>query len=85
METIGIGFDDNWNLCANLIMVKDQYMKIRQGSKTLLEYYDAVKLAVYGVHHVGINLVDTALLTEVATGNGRNASTANEVDKAVAF
>jgi hypothetical protein len=82
METIGIGFDDNRNLCANLITVKDQYTKIRQGSKTLLEYYDAVKLAVYGVRHVGVNLVDTALLTEVAVANGRNAGTANDADRA---
>jgi hypothetical protein len=85
METIGIGFDDNCNLCANLITVKDQYTKIRQGSKTLLEYYDAVKLAVYRVHHVGINLVDTALLTEIAIANGRDADTANEDDQAAAL
>jgi hypothetical protein len=60
METIGIGFHDNRNLCANLIMVKAQFTKLRQGSKTLLEYHAAVKLAVYGVRHVRINLVDTA-------------------------
>jgi hypothetical protein len=28
METIGIGFDDNHNLCANLIAVKDQCMTV---------------------------------------------------------
>jgi hypothetical protein len=40
---------------------------------------------VYAVGHVGINLVDTAMLTEVAVGNGRDADTANGVDCAAAL
>jgi hypothetical protein len=44
IETIGIGFDDRHNLCANLITVKDQYTKLRQGSKVLLEYMKQLSL-----------------------------------------
>ena len=75
IEGISIGIEGRRNTAVLPISAKDQYIKIRQGSMTLMEYYDRAKSKLVAMALAGASLVDTATVEEIAVANEHDAPT----------
>jgi hypothetical protein len=88
VEEITIGMEGRSNTAIAVAKVKDQYMKIRHGNKSLSEYLDTFKGKVATLDRIGGNLIEAAVANEIAVANGRvdpNADDNREAkDKSVA-
>ena len=70
IEGVSIGIKGRRNTAVLAINAKDQYIKIRQGSMTLMEYYDKVKSKLVVLERAGGNLVEISIVAEIAVANG---------------
>ena len=61
----------NFNVLA--INARDKYSKIRQGSMTLLDSYDKVKIKFVAMERAGAYLVETSIVAEIAVANRHDA------------
>ena len=71
IESVTMGVEGRTNTAVVCAKAKIKFYKMRQGHKTLLEYYEEVKAADATLERIGVSLADDAVIEEIAAGHGR--------------
>ena len=75
IEGISMGIEGRYNTAVLAINAVDQHIKMRQGSMTLMKYFDRVKSKLVAMERAGESLAETSIATEITVDNGHNAPT----------
>jgi hypothetical protein len=71
IEELSMGIEGQHNTAVVISKAKDQLSKLRQGPKTLLEYFEIYKSKVVLMACIGGALVEPGVAAEIAIANGR--------------